>query len=140
MGVIDWLLDADPAIRWQVLRDLTDAAPDQVAAERSRVEREGWGARLLALEDADGLWDGGACFPASYTGGEPGQPRTATMHVLQTLQILGLDPASQSARRAIGLAAENGRWEPPRPRDFDGQGEPCINGRARATRAQLRGG
>ena len=62
---IEWLLDSDPAIRWQVLRDLTDASPDEVAAERARVEREGWGARLLALEDADGLWDGGACFPTS---------------------------------------------------------------------------
>ena len=70
--VVDWLLDGDPAIRWQVLRDLTDASPDEVAAERARVEHEGWGARLLAHEDADGLWDGGACFPARYTGGEPG--------------------------------------------------------------------
>ena len=100
MDVIDWLLEGDPAIRWQVLRDLTDASPDEVAAERARVEHEGWGARLLALEDADGLWDGGACFPAAYTGGEPGQPWTATMHTLQTLQILGLDPASR--RRPAG--------------------------------------
>src|SRR4029450_3663239 len=71
---VDWLLDSDPAIRWQVLGDLTDASPDEGAAERARVERDGWGARLLALEGADGLWDGGALFPASYTGGEPGQP------------------------------------------------------------------
>ena len=111
MSVIDWLLEGDPAIRWQVLRDLTNAPACDVAAERARVEHDGWGARLLALEGPDGLWDGGACFPAGYTGGEPGQPWTATMHTLQTLQILGLDPASQSARRAIGLVAENGRWE-----------------------------
>ena len=96
MTVIDWLLDSDPAIRWQVLCDLSDASPDKVAAERARVDREGWGARLLALEGADGLWDGGACFPASYTGGESGQPWTATMHSLQTLQIFGLDPASEA--------------------------------------------
>ena len=108
MDVIDWLLEGDPAIRWQVLRDLTDDSPDEVAAERARVEHEGWGARLLALEDADGLWDGGACFPAAYTGGEPGQPWTATMHTLQTLQILGLDLASETARRAIRLVAEHG--------------------------------
>jgi hypothetical protein len=55
MSVIDWLLDSDPAIRWQVWRDLTDASPDEVTAERARVEREGWGARLLAFEGADGL-------------------------------------------------------------------------------------
>ena len=126
---IAWLLDSDPAIRWQVLRDLTDAAPGEIAAERARVEREGWGARLLALEGADGLWAGGACFPASYTGGEQGQPWTATMHTLQTLEIFGLDPASESVRRAVSLIAEHGRWEHAGQRYFDGEVEPCINGR-----------
>jgi hypothetical protein len=133
--VTDWLLEGDPAIRWQVLRDLTDASPDEVAAERARVERDGWGARLLALEDPDGLWAGGACFPTSYTGGEPGQPWTATMHTLQTLQILGLDPTSGAARRAVALVAENGRWEHAGQRYFDGEVEPCINGRTIETGA-----
>ena len=135
MDVIDRLLEGDPAIRWQVLRDLKDASPDEVAAERARVGHEGWGARLLALEGADGLWDGGACFPAGYTGGEPGQPWTATMHTLQTLQILGLDPAGQAARRAIALVAEHGRWEHEGQRYFDGEVEPCINGRTIETGA-----
>jgi hypothetical protein len=121
MSVTDWLLEGDPAIRWQVLRDLTDAPPDEVAAERARVEHEGWGARLLALEGADGLWAGGACFPAAYTGEGPGQPWTATMHTLQTLQLLGLDPASASARRAVALVAEHGRWEHAGQRYFDGE-------------------
>jgi hypothetical protein len=132
---IDWLLQGDPAIRWQVLRDLTGASPDEVAAERARVEHEGWGARLLALEDADGSWDGGACFPARYAGGEPGQPWTATMHTLQTLQILGLEPASEAARRAIELVAEHVRWEHADQRFFDGEVEPCINGRTIETGA-----
>jgi hypothetical protein len=132
---VDWLLDSDPAIRWQVLRDLTDASPEEVAAERTRVEHEGWGARLLALEGADGLWDGGACFPAGYTGSEPGQPWTATMHTLQTLQLFGLDPASEAARRAIALVAEHGRWEHDGQRYFDGEVEPCINGRTVETGA-----
>jgi hypothetical protein len=135
MSVIDWLLDGDPAIRWQVLRDLTDASPEEVATERARVEREGWGARLLALEGTDGLWDGGACFPAGYRGGEPGQPWTATMHALQSLQLFGLDPASESARRAVALVAENGRWEHAGQRYFDGEVEPCINGRTIETGA-----
>jgi hypothetical protein len=135
MTLIDWLLDSDPAIRWQVLADLTDATPAEVAAERARVETEGFGARLLALEDASGLWDGGACFPASYRGGEPGQPWTPTMHTLQTLQILGLDPASGSARRAISLVSEHGRWEHAGQRYFDGEVEPCINGRTIETAA-----
>ena len=131
MGVIDWLLGGDPAIRWQVLGDLTDASPDEVAAERARVEHEGWGARLLALEGADGLWEGGACFPAAYTGGEPGQPWTATMHTLQTLQRFGLDPASESARRAIALVAEHGRWEHAGQRYFDGEVEEVVRSRRR---------
>ena len=133
--MIDWLLEGDPAIRWQVLRDLTSAPAGEVATERARVEREGWGARLLALEDPDGLWDGGACFPAAYAGDEPGQPWTATMHTLQTLQLLGLDPTSPSARRAIGLIAENGRWEHDGQLYFDGEVEPCINGRTIETGA-----
>ncbi|MEP6972804.1 MAG: hypothetical protein ABI869_01525 [Actinomycetota bacterium] len=129
MSVIDWLLDADPAIRWQVLRDLTDGSLDDVAVERARVEHEGWGAHLLALEDPDGTWAGGACFPASYRGGEPDQPWTATMHTLQTLQLFGLDPASASAHRSIALVAQNCRWEHEGQRYFDGEVEPCINGR-----------
>lgn len=135
MDVIDWLLDSDPALRWQVLRDLTDATPDEVAAERARIEHEGWGARLLALQGADGMWDGGACFPVPYSGDEAGQPWTATMHTLQTLQIFGLDPACASARRAIALVAEHGRWEHDGQRYFDGEVEPCINGRTIETGA-----
>jgi hypothetical protein len=135
MDVIDWLLEGDPAIRWQVLRDLTDASPDQVAAERARVAHDGWGARLVALQGADGLWEGGACFPATYAGGEPGQPWTATMHTLQTLQIFGLDPACEPARRTIPLVAEHGRWEHAGQRYFDGEVEPCINGRTIETGA-----
>ncbi len=137
MDVIDWLLQGDPAIRWQVLADLTDAPSDEVAAERSRVATDGWGARLLAAEDDDGLWAGGACFPGGWEWGssEPGQPWTATMHVLQTLQILGLDPQCDAARRAVALVAENGRWEHDNQRYFDGEVEPCINGRTIETGA-----
>ena len=130
-----WLLEGDPAIRWQVLRDLTDASPDEVAAHRARVGARWLGRAPLSAEDPDGLWAGGACFPTSYTGGEPGQPWTATMHTLQTLQILGLDPTSGAARRAIALVAENGRWEHAGQRYFDGEVEPCINGRTIETGA-----
>ncbi len=136
-SVIDWLLDGDAAIRWQVLADLAHASPDEVATERARVELDGWGAQLLALEDPDGLWDGGACFPTSYTGSESGQPWTATMHTLQTLQLFGLDPASTPARRAIDLIAENGHWEHAGQRYFDGEVEPCINGRTIETGANF---
>ena len=121
VDVRTWLLDSDPAIRWQVTGD---------PAERARVEHEGWGARLLALQGAGGLWDHGALFPASgWTRDEPGQPWTTTMHTLQTLLLLGLDPKSGSARRAVALVAENVRWEHDGELYFDGEVEPCINGR-----------
>jgi hypothetical protein len=58
MTLTKWLLDSDPAIRWQVMRDLTDEPDDAVTAERSRVAREGWGAQLLALQMPDGNWGG----------------------------------------------------------------------------------
>jgi hypothetical protein len=134
MDVTAWLLDSDPALRWQVLRDLAGAAPDEVAAERARVEHEGWGARLLALQDG-GLWDGGALFPAGHTGGEPGQPWTTTLHTLQTLRILGPDPTSDAVRTAVALVAEHARWEHDGQRYFDGEVEPCINGRVIETGA-----
>ncbi len=127
--VLDWLMDGDPAIRWQTMADLLDAPPGEVVKERRRVEHEGWGARLLALQGPDGLWDGGACFPAGYRGEEPGQPWTATMHTLQTLQLLGFDPASERARTVAQQVAAHGRWEHDGQRYFDGEVEPCINGR-----------
>src|ERR1700730_7189099 len=57
---IKWLLDSDPAIRWQVMRDLTGEATETIAAERSRVATEGWGAQLLARQSPAGNWGGSA--------------------------------------------------------------------------------
>jgi hypothetical protein len=76
MTVLEWLLDSDPAIRWQVLRDLVHAPAEVIAAERARVATESWGARLLALQGEDGQWAGGACFPSPDQDDETeGQPR-----------------------------------------------------------------
>ena len=93
--MIDWILDSDPAIRWQALRDLVDAPAEVVAAERARVATEGWGARLLALQGEDGQWAGGACFPSRsifQTYKSPGQPWTSTLPTLQLLHDFGIDP------------------------------------------------
>lgn len=128
---LDWLLDTDPAIRWQVLRDLVDAPDDVVAAERARVATEGWGARLLAARDPDGQWAGGAYLPAGWRStGEPGQPWTSTLPTLVLLKDLGLDPASEAARETVALAGENCRWEYDGSPFFAGEVEACINGRA----------
>jgi hypothetical protein len=125
MNVIDWLLDSDPAIRWQVMRDLTDVPADEVAAERARVAHEGWGAQLLALQPPDGVWGGGAYFPEW----------TATTPTLQLLRAFGIDPATPEARRALELVRANAKWEYDDLPYFDGEVEPCINGQAVAVGA-----
>jgi hypothetical protein len=137
MTVENWLLEGDPAIRWQVLRDLTDAPEDAVAAERARVATEGWGARLLAARDPDGQWAGGACFPGSGWDGTGGQPWTPTLPSLDLLRLFGLDPASPQAREAVALVRENCHWEYDGSRFFDGEVEPCINGRTVAIGASF---
>src|SRR5260370_13577279 len=85
---LKWLLDSDPAIRWQVMRDLTGEAPDAIAAERSRVATEGWGAQLLALQSPAGNWSG------------PKEDRRLliTLYTLAVLKDLGLDPATKRPR------------------------------------------
>lgn len=136
-AVIQWLLDADPALRWQVMQDLLGAPAQEVAAERARVATEGWGARLLALQGADGAWAG-----VAWNRGWD-----STMHVLSLLRELGLDPASDQARRAVGQVRERVTW---RGWDWDGtwrgwdfagtpffvgEVEPCINGQTAASGA-----
>jgi hypothetical protein len=129
---MDWLLDSDPAIRWQVLRDLVRAPAAIVAAERSRVATEGWGARLLSLQGDDGQWAGGACFPApsvDWRAANQGQPWTATLPTLQLLHDFGVDPGDERVRRAVAMVREHCHWEHAGQPFWDGEVEPCINGR-----------
>src|SRR5256885_1991568 len=133
VAVLDWLLDSDPAIRWQVLRDLADAPAEVVAAERARVATEGWGARLLALQGEDGQWEGGALFPArrakSGNGEQPkGQPWNATAYSLVLLHDFGIDPHGDKVRRAVAQVRDHSRWEHAGQPFFSGEVEPCING------------
>ena len=119
--VIDWLLDADPSIRWQVMRDLTETSPAIVAAERSRVASEGWGARLLDQQRPDGQWGDGVATPFWWSN----------LYTLLFLRDLGLDPTSARARAAIDLIRDNVTWGPEFGDSpfFEGEVEPCINGR-----------
>jgi hypothetical protein len=131
---MEWLLDADPSIRWQVMRDLTDATSEEIARERARVATEGAGAQLLALQARDGRW-GGAAWNRGWD---------STMHVLTLLREMGLDPASEPARRAVGLVHEAVTWTGCGPREADtnsffaGEVEPCINGQVAAAGAYFR--
>jgi hypothetical protein len=119
--LIDWLLDTDPSIRWQVMRDLTDTPPEIVAAERSRVASEGWGLRLLDQQRPDGHWGDGTTTPFWWSN----------MYTLLFLRDLGLDPTSARARAAIDLVRTKVTWGPEFGQSpfFEGEVEPCINGR-----------
>lgn len=120
MDAIDWLLDADPAIRWQVLADLRDD-PEGAAAERARVANEGWGARLLALQDERGYWN-----DDEY--GEDGD-RRSVMWSLQSLRRLGADPEAPPVRRAIERVRDGVTWHYWSDLPFfHGEVEECING------------
>ena len=140
-SVIEWLLDSDPSIRWQVMRDLLDRPEDEWRVERAKVETDGWGARLLDLEDDDGQWAGGAHFPSDFEWpgpetfqgpGKPwlgdGQPWTSTSHVLALLREFGLDPGSDRAKQAVDLIGGNSRWDHDNQPYWNGEVEPCING------------
>jgi hypothetical protein len=119
--VIDWLLDSDPSIRWQVMRDLTDMPTEVIAEERSRVAQQGWGMRLLDQQRRDGQWGDGVAHPFWWTN----------MYTLVFLRDLGVDPASARVRAAIDLVRDNVTWGPEWGHSpfFEGEVEPCINGR-----------
>jgi hypothetical protein len=133
MDTIDWLLDSDPAIRWQVLRDLTDASLAAIAAERARVPREGLGVEILARQESDGSWR------------RPDAPAwLTTLFTLLLLRATGIGPEEPAveaamARLEAGLRWNDlgGRWELRVPETggntfFEGEEEPCINGGALA--------
>ena len=121
MDVTEWLLDSDPSIRWQVMRDLLDESADAVTAERARIATEGWGARLLALQADDGYWGG-------HEYGEDGD-RRGVFWTLHLLRRMGIDPDAPQVRSAIALVRDGVVWH-----DWDdlpffhGEVEECVNG------------
>jgi hypothetical protein len=130
--VTSWLLDADPSIRWQVMRDLTAATADEVVAERAKIATEGWGFQLLALQEPNGYW-GGVAWNRGWN---------STMHVLMLLRDMGLDPASDAAQRALAVVSDRVTWKGSAEYDgnafFAGEIEPCINGQVAAVGAYFR--
>jgi len=120
MDVMSWLLDGDPAIRWQVMRDLTGGSTEEIAAERSRIAEAGWGSRLLSMQDPDGKWGGGIYSPKWIS----------TTYTLLLLRHLGIEPSNAAAQRGIAALFQRAEW-------FDGgvsyfvslrEGETCVTG------------
>jgi hypothetical protein len=128
-SLIEWLLDSDPSIRWQVMQDLIGAPAEEITAERARVATEGFGARLLAMQGDDGSW-GGVAWNRGWN---------STMHVLMLLREMGLDPDSEQSRRALSLVRDNVKWQGWDAYEgnpfFVGETEPCINGQVGAAGA-----
>jgi len=118
-AVVKWLLlDSDPSIRWQVMRDLTDEPADVIATERARVATEGWGARLLGLQASGGQW-----------GAADDEGWMTTVDALVLLKELGVDPLSPQARAAVDRVRANLTFRPLDNRPFfEGETEACING------------
>ncbi|WP_139417969.1 hypothetical protein [Agromyces laixinhei] len=120
--VIEWLLESDPSVRWQALRDLTGLSAEALAAERARVATEGHGANLLALQADDGYW-GGEVY------GVKGD-RRSVMWTVQSLRRFGIDPDAAPARVAIDRVRAGVHFD-----DvdgglpfFSGESEACVNG------------
>ena len=140
-AALEWILDADPALRWQVERDLAGAPDEAWKATRASIATEGFGARLLALQDADGQWAGGAYFPKDFDFGGPeaaegaGQPWTATTWALNALREWGLDAAALAG--TADLLTANSRWEYEDLPYWSGEVDCCINGYTLANGAWL---
>jgi hypothetical protein len=113
LTVIEWLLDSDPSIRWQVMRDLTGEPANAFAAERSRVATRGLGARLLALQDSDGQW-GRDALPASGEAAGEGLPDVGTRRLLRELRDISLAELAEylEVDNATLSAWENGQQDP----------------------------
>src|SRR5580700_10174612 len=122
MDTIDWLLDSDPAIRWQAMRDLADASPEAVGAERARVPREGVGAEILARQGSDGSW---------HRAGAPDW--LPTLFTLLLLRATGVDRTEPAVDSAVARLEAGFQWDEefrdkPFKSFFEGEVEPCING------------
>jgi hypothetical protein len=104
---IRWLLDGDPTIRWQTLRDLVGAAGRSVQHEQRRIAREGWGARLLEKQDPPGTWAGSQTSDAGLYS-----PKwTSTTYTMLLLRDFGLPANNRQARKACKLLLD-GRLQP----------------------------
>lgn len=128
MSATDWLLDSDPAIGWQAMRDLTDASSSAVAAQRARVSREGLAAQILACQQSNGSW----CRPDAPIW-------LSTLFTFLLLRATGVDPADAAVESAVTRIETTLRWSHQtcwdlRPAElggnpfFEGEVEPCING------------
>jgi hypothetical protein len=117
-STLDWLLAGDPAIRWQVLRDLTDASTSAIEREQRRVATEGWGAKLLGLQDPVGTWANRMYSPKWIS----------TTYTMLLLRDLGLPPGNDQAEKACELLLDRGLYRDGGIGFGWGRSETCVTG------------
>jgi hypothetical protein len=122
VDAIDWLLNSDPAISWQAMRDLTDASPAALVAERARIPHEGIAAQILATQGPDGPW---------HRDGSPDW--LPTLFTFLLLRATGVDRADPVVESAVARLEAGYQWneefrDKPFKTFFEGEVEPCING------------
>lgn len=120
-SIVDWLLQGDPSVRWQVHADLLDSDKETVRRERKKITTEGWGAKLLSRQDEAGTW-----AKALYS------PKwTSTTYTLLLLRRLGLDPDNRKAQKGARILLDEGfskdgginYWK-----KYYNQSETCVTG------------
>jgi hypothetical protein len=123
--VVQWLLDGDPAVRWQTLQDVVGASEQSVDRARKKVAREGWGAVLLEKQGPGGTW-----APGQSTDDGLYHPKwTSTTYTLMLLRDFGLPATNEPVRRAFPRLLDDGLQ-----RDgglnygWRGRSETCITG------------
>ncbi len=129
--ITSWLLEGDPSIRWQVQRDLLNSSPTKYESERRKIAKEGWGARLLALQDSSGTWGGGIYGPKWIS----------TTYTMLTLRLIGLPPNNLQAKRACKLFLDKGIYTDGGINFFSyswKQSETCVTGMILALLAYFR--
>ena len=141
MTPADWLLDSDPALRWQAMTALADSSDAEIASERAKMAKTGWTATLLDNQDDDGVWrtPGYEIESGAWTGSSA----WTTMHVLQVLRDFGVDAADARVSSAVSRLANSTNFPTSMPSFmpwagrgfFEGETEPCINGRVVASGA-----
>jgi hypothetical protein len=98
--IVSWLLEGDPAIRWQVQRDLLGEPAEAYERTRARVATRGWVADLLARQDPAGTWAGGLYGPKW----------TSTTYTLLLLWRCGLPEDHPGAKRGVRLIWDGARY------------------------------
>lgn len=129
-AALDWLIAGDPAIRWQVERDLLELPLADWSKTRMRVADEGWGRKILDLQDPGDTWGQGLYTPKW----------TSTNYTLLLLRRLGLDHNNKQAQAGCRRLLDDAEWDEGGVSYWSGRmlAERCVNGMVLSVGAYFR--